>query len=166
MPWLNVGTGIVASSEEIAMAQVEGYGSIPGANSVSIPALSHVSGMPVTGGSPLEIYAATILSQVPSGYAGIQTPHPAKAVIDDAVTPMEAKFTAEFTRAITGITAHQANELANRLLEKYEDDIVNAPRGKKYQECYDLRTQRPSEEYIRLYDEVVAEMIRMGICFN
>ena len=339
LPWMHVGTGIVASSEQIAMAQVEGYGSIPEANSVSIPAFSHVRGMPVTGGSPLEIYAAidsvqaarkalsrcgrpglpimnllsssttatgtiagsyptfglrpsdgwlidvlaemkvnyetlnrlafiriingnigstavpilggyaggapgtalvktayylvgmhvfqgtyhltlpihfnsgcnsmrealwvfaitgraasrntrypaiaigfaaagpctkmffyeaatTILSQVPSGYAGIQTPHPAKAVVDDAVTPMEAKFTVEFTKAITGITAQEANELANRLLEKYEDDLASAPRGNKYQECYDLKTQKPSEEYIRLYEEVIEEMIQMGISFN
>jgi len=336
LPWMHVGTGIVASSEKIAMAQVEGYGSIPEANSVSIPAFSHVRGMPVTGGSPLEIYAAidsvqaarralgrcgrsglpimnllsssttatgtiagsyptfglrasdgwlidvlaemkvnyetlnrlafiqiidgnigstavpilggyaggapgtalvktayylvgmhvfqgtyhltlpihfnsgcnsmrealwvfaitgratsrntrypaialgfaaagpctkmffyeaaaTILSQVPSGYAGIQTPHPAKAVVEDAVTPMEARFTVEFTKAITGITAQQANELANRLLAKYEDNLTNAPQGKKYQECYDLKTQRPSEEYIRLYEEVIEEMIQMGI---
>jgi methylamine--corrinoid protein Co-methyltransferase len=110
--------------------------------------------------------ATTILSQVPSGYAGIQTPHPAKAVVDDAVTPMEARFTVEFTKAITGITAHQANELANRLLEKYEGDLANAPRGKKYQECYDLKTQKSSEEYIRLYEEVIEEMIQMGISFN
>jgi len=339
LPWLHVGTGIVASSKEIAMAQVEGYGSIPEASSVSVPAFSHIRGMPVTGGSPLEIYAAidcvqtarralsrcgrpglpimnllsasttamgtiaasyrafglrpsdgwlidvlaemkvnyetlnrlafvqitggnigstavpilggyaggapgtalvktayylvglhmfqgtyhltlpihfnsgcnsmrealwvfaatgraasrntrypaialgfaaagpctkmyfyeaaaTILSQVPSGYAGIQTPHPAKAVIDDAVTPMEAKFTVEFTRAVTGIKAHEANELANRLLEKYEDDIANAPRGNKYQECYDLVTRKPAGAYLRLYDEVVKEMTRLGISFK
>lgn len=338
LPWLHVGTGIVASSEKIAMAQVEGYGSIPEANSVSIPAFSHVRGMPVTGGSPLEIYAsvnsvqaarnalgrcgrpglpimnllsssttamgtiagsypafglrpsdgwlidviaemkvnyetlnrlafiqitngnigstavpilggyaggapgtalvktayylvgmhmfkgtyhvtlpihfnlgcnsmreglwvfsitgraasrnmrypalasgfaaagpctkmyfyeaaATILSQVPSGYAAIQTPHPAKAVIDDAATPMEAKFTVEFTKAITGITAHQANEFANRLLEKYEDDIGKAPQGKRYQECYDIKTQKPTTEYSRLYEEVKEELIQMGIQF-
>jgi methylamine--corrinoid protein Co-methyltransferase len=339
LPWMHSGTGIVASSESIAMAQVEGYGGIPETNSVSIPAFSHVRGMPVTGGSPLEIFAAidsvqaarkalwrcgrpglpimnllsssttamgtiagsypafglrpsdgwlidvlaemkvnyetlnrlafvriingnigstavpilggyaggapgtavvktayylvgmhifqgtyhltlpihfnsgcnsmrealwvfaitgraasrntrypaiaigftaagpctkmffyeaatTILSQVPSGYAGIQTPHPAKAVVDDAVTPMEARFTVEFTKAITGITAHQANEFANRLLEKYEDNIANAPCGKKYQECYDLNTQKPSEEYIRLYEEVIEKMIQMGISFS
>ena len=39
-PWCHVGTGIVASSEEIATAQVEGYGSIPQASSISIPAFS------------------------------------------------------------------------------------------------------------------------------
>jgi methylamine--corrinoid protein Co-methyltransferase len=110
--------------------------------------------------------AAAILSQVPSGYAGIQTPHPAKAVIDDGVTPMEAKFTAEFTKAVTGIKAHEANELANRLLEKYENDIGNAPQGKKYQECYDIKTREPSEAYIKLYEEVIEELTRMGIVFK
>jgi methylamine--corrinoid protein Co-methyltransferase len=109
--------------------------------------------------------AASILSQVPSGYAGIQTPHPAKAVIDDAVTPMEAKFAVEFAKAVTGIKAHEANEIANRLLDKYEDKLADAPRGKKYQQCYDLKTQKPSEEYIRLYDKVLDELTRMGIPF-
>ena len=107
--------------------------------------------------------AATILSQVPSGYAGIQTPHPAKAVIDDAVTPMEAKFAVEFTKAVTGIKAHEANEIANRLLDKYEDKLADAPPGKKYQQCYDLKTQKPSDEYIGLYDNILEELTHMGI---
>ncbi len=42
-PWCHTGTGIVATSEEIAEAQVEGYASVPQANSISIPALSTVS---------------------------------------------------------------------------------------------------------------------------
>ena len=57
-PWCFVGGGITASSEEVAMAQVEGYGCIPQASSISIPPLGHVNGMPIIGGSPLEIYAA------------------------------------------------------------------------------------------------------------
>lgn len=56
-PWCHVGAGTVASSEEIALAQVEGYGSIPQANSISIPALNSVRGQPVISGSPLEIHA-------------------------------------------------------------------------------------------------------------
>ncbi len=51
-PWCQAGSGIVASSEEIAMAQVEGFGSIPQARSVCVPALNRVRGMPVVGGSP------------------------------------------------------------------------------------------------------------------
>jgi methylamine--corrinoid protein Co-methyltransferase len=56
-PWCHVGAGSVASTEEIASAQVEGYGGIPHACSISIPAFNRVRGMPVIGGSPLEIHA-------------------------------------------------------------------------------------------------------------
>jgi methylamine--corrinoid protein Co-methyltransferase len=337
-PWCHVGTGIVASSEEIAMAHVEGYGSIPQANSISIPASSRVRGMPVTVGSPLEIYAtvssiqagrkalwkcgrpglpivnlissattssATIagsypafglrpsdgwlidilaemkvnyetlnrlafvlitggnigstalpvlggyaggptgtalmmtayylvgillfkgtyhltgpihfrygcsttrdslwvfsvvgratsrntrypaiglgyaaggpctnmyfyeaaavnLCCVPSGYAAVQTVHPAKAVIVDGVTPLEALFNVEMAYAATEMKAEQASELVSKLLVKYEDGIEKAPTGKRYQECYDLKTSKPAEEYVRLYDEVKEELAKMGIPF-
>jgi methylamine--corrinoid protein Co-methyltransferase len=339
LPWLQLGNGIPVSSEEILMAIVEGYGSIPEANSVCVPALSHVRGLPVMAGSPLEIYASlnaaqaarkallqcgrpglpinnvlsssttamgmiaaaypgfglrpsdgwivsniaemkvnfdvlnrlaflqsingnicsvgiptlggyaggpegtalvqtayilvgmlifkgtfhvtgpvdmrfvcsstrgaswvlsvvgratsrntsyptiglpymaagpctkmyfyeaavTILSQVPSGYSGIETHHPAKAAVTDAVTPMEAQFAVDFTKAITGIKAHQASELVNQLLDKYENDLERAPEGKKYQECYDLKTLEPLEVYVRLYEEVKGELAGLGIPFK
>lgn len=338
-PWCHVGTGIVASSEEIAMAQVEGYGSIPQANSISIPAFSRVRGIPVIGGSPLEIYAtisavqagrkalwrcgrpglpilnlissattsmATIAGSYPafglrpsdgwlidflaemkvnfetlnrlafilimggnigstalpilggyaggapgtalvmtayyllgitlfqgsyhltgpihfkhgcsttrdclwvfsvagratsrntrypaiglgyaaagpctkmyfyetaavnlccvtSGYAGVQTVHPAKAIIDDGVTPVEARFNVETAYAVTGMEAGRAGELVNQLLVKYEEQIEEPPTGKRYQECYDLGTGKPSEAYVRLYDEVKEELVGMGIPFH
>lgn len=335
-PWCHVGAGTVASTEEIALAQVEGYGSIPEANSISIPALNRVRGMPVIGGSPLEIHAtidsirtgrkalskcgrpglpilnlissattamATIAGSFPtfglrpsdgwlidviaemkvnfetlnrldfilltrgnigstalpilggyaggpegtalvmtayylvgmllfqgvyhltgpihfrygcsttrdslwgfsvvgratsrntkypaiglgyaaagpctrmyfyeaaavnlccvtSGYGGVQTVHPAKAVIDDAITPMEAIFNAKAAHAVTGMKAEQASKLVNQLLEKYEKEIENAPPGRRYQECYNLKTGKPLEDYARLYDEVKEELVKMGI---
>lgn len=335
-PWCHVGAGIVASTEEIAMAQVEGYGSIPQANSISIPAFGQVRGMPVTGGSPLEIYAtvasvqagrkalwrcgrpglpilnliasattsvATIAGSHPvfglrtsdgwlvdviaemkvnyetlnrlafvlitggntgstalpilggygggapgtallmtayhllgmlllkgtyhltgpihfrygcsttrdilwafavagratsrntrypaialgyaaagpctriyfyeaaavnlccvvSGYGGVQTVHPAKAVLEDGITPTEARFNAEIARAAAGMQADRANELVRSLLAKYEDEIELAPPGDRYQDCYDLRTGRPLDRYLRLYDEVKEELAGMGI---
>lgn len=338
-PWCHVGTGIVASSEEIAMAQVEGYGSIPQARSISIPALNRVRGMQVIGGSPLEVYitisavqagrkglwragrpglpilnlissattaagtiagshpafglrpsdgwlidflaemkvnfetlnrlvfissiggnigstalpilggyaggpagtalvmtayylsgilifkgayhltgpihfrygcsttrdclwvfsvvgraasrnlrypdiglgyaaagpftrmyfyeaAAVNLCCVSSGYSGVQTVHPARAVVDDGVTPLEALFNVEMAYAATGMKAEQANAVINRLLEKYEERIKKAPQGKRYQECYDLETGKPVEEYVRLYDEVREELSDMGIVFR
>ncbi|HSR31516.1 MAG TPA: monomethylamine:corrinoid methyltransferase [Anaerolineae bacterium] len=335
-PWCHVGTGIVASSEEIAMAQVEGYGSIPQANSISIPAFGRVRGMPVAGGSPLEIYAtaasvqagrkalwkagrpglpilnlissattsmATIAGSHPafglrpsdgwlidvlaemkvnyetlnrlafilitggnigstalpilggygggapgtallmtayyllgmlllkgtyhltgpihfrygcsstrdclwvfsvagratgrntrypaiglgysvagpctkmyfyeaaavnlccvaSGYGGVQTVHPAKAVVEDGVTPLEALFNVEMAYAATGMRAERANELVLQLLERYEAQVEQAPQGMRYQECHDLPTGKPTEEYLRLYDEVKEELAGMGI---
>ena len=338
-PWCFVGGGIAVSSEEIAMAQVEGYGSIPLADGISIPPISHVKGMPATGGSPLEIYAAitsvqmgrkalwkcgrpglpimnlvsastsavgTIAATYPvfglrpsdgwlidviaemkvnfdtlnrlafvlsiggnvgstalpilggyaggpegtalvmtayyllgilllkgsyhltcpihfrygcsstrecmwvysmvgratsrhmrypdlangyaaagpctrmyfyeaaavnlccvtSGYGGVETVHPAKAVVEDGITPMEARFCTEVAHAAAGMKTEQANEIVQQLLEKYEREIENAPQGKRYQECYDLKTGKPHEDYVRLYGEVKAELSKMGVPFQ
>lgn len=337
-PWFHVGTGIVASSEDIALAQVEGYGSIPQANSISIPALKSIKGMQVIGGSPLEIHAslsavqagrkaltrsgrpglpilnlistattaigtiagshpkfglrssdgwlidflaemkvnfetlnrlafiqvtggnigstalpimggyaggapgtalvmmayyllgitlfqgtyhltgpvhfrhgcsttrgilwvfsvvgraasrntrypaialgyaaagpatrmyfyeaaAASLCFVPSGYGGVQTVHPAKAVIDDGVSPLEAQFCVEVAHAVTGMSADKANAVVNQILEKYEKEIDKAPAGKRYQECYDPKTGKPSDDYLRLYEESKNELTSLGIPF-
>jgi len=337
-PWFHVGTGIVASSEDIALAQVEGYGSIPQANSISIPALKEIKGMQVVGGSPLEIHAslsavgagrkaltrsgrpglpilnliststtaigtiagthpkfglrpsdgwlidflaemkvnfetlnrlafiqvtggnvgstalpilggyaggapgtalvmmayyllgillfqgtyhltgpvhfrhgcsttrdilwvfsvvgraasrntrypaialayaaagpatrmyfyeaaAANLCFVPSGYGGVQTVHPAKAVINDGVSPLEAQFCVEVAQAVTGMGADRANALVTQLLEKYEKEIDKAPAGKRYQECYDPKAGHPSDNYLSLYKEIKDELADLGIPF-
>lgn len=335
-PWCHIGTGIVASSEDIALAQVAGYGGIPQANSISIPAFNRIQGLQVIGGSPLEIQAAiravqagrkaltsagrpglpilnlissattsvgTIAGSHPafslrpsdgwlidfiaemkvnfeslnrlafiqltggnigstalpilggfaggaagtalvmtayyllgillfqgtyhltcpvhfqhgctttrdclwvlsvvgratsrnlnypaialgyaaagpstkmyfyeaaafnlccvtSGYGGIQTVHPAKAIIEDGVTPLEASFCAQFAHSIAGMKAEQANELVNSLLEKYENEMERAPTGKRYQDCYDLMFAKPTNEYLELYEEVLDELTELGI---
>jgi len=337
-PWYHVGTGIVASSEDVALAQVEGYGAIPQADSISIPAFNRVRGMQVIGGSPLEIHAtvnavaagrkaltkaghpglpilnlissattsigtiagthpnfglrpsdgwlidflaemkvnfetlnrlafiqitggnigstalpilggyaggapgtalvmmayyllgillfqgtyhltgpvhfrhgcsttrdilwvfsvvgraasrnthypaialwyaaagpatkmyfyeaaAANLCFVPSGYGGVQTVHPAKAVVEDCVTLLEAHFCVDLAHAITGMSADRANGLVNQLLAKYEGEIKLAPTGKRYQECFDLETGKPSDDYLRLYEETKSELTSLGIPF-
>jgi methylamine--corrinoid protein Co-methyltransferase len=95
--------------------------------------------------------AAVNLACVTAGYGGVQTALPAKGVL---------------AYAATGMKADQANELVNQLLEKYEDRIAEAPRGKPYPECYDLQTHKPSDEYVRLYAEAREELAQMGIPFR
>jgi methylamine--corrinoid protein Co-methyltransferase len=107
--------------------------------------------------------AAVNLCCVTSGYAGVQTVHPAKAVVDDGITPLEARFNVEMAYAATGMDAERANELVVRLLERYEDQIDEAPIGKRYQECCEPSAGTYSEAYLRLYDEVREELARMGI---
>jgi methylamine--corrinoid protein Co-methyltransferase len=109
--------------------------------------------------------AAVNLACVPSGYGGVQTVIPAKAVMDDGITPMEGLFNVEMAYAATGVKAEQASELVNKLLEKYEKSIEEPPQGQRYQECYDLQTRKPSEAYARLHDEVKEELAQMGIPF-
>ncbi len=121
----------------------------------------------IAGGPNTKMYfyeaAAHLLSAVTSGAPSVQTPHPAKAVKVDGITPMEAKLGVELATAASKLDRGQANELVLRLLEKYESQIDAAPTGSTYQECYDLATGRPSQEYLRLCAEVREELAGIGI---
>ena len=110
--------------------------------------------------------AAYLLCAVTSGAPSVQTPHPAKAVKVDGITPMEAKFGVEMATAASHLNREQANRLVLQLLEKYEPQIETAPTGSAYQECYDVTTGKPGEAYVRLYDEVKEELAEMGVPFE
>jgi methylamine--corrinoid protein Co-methyltransferase len=58
IPWLHVGSGIVSTTEEMITNKIEAYASIPEVDSISIPALDSIRGIPVAAGSPVELYAA------------------------------------------------------------------------------------------------------------
>jgi len=110
--------------------------------------------------------AAYLLCAVTSGAASVQTPHPAKAVKVDGITPMEAKFGVEMAIASSKLEREQASELVIQLLEKYESQIATAPSGSTYQECYDVTTGKPGEDYVRLYHEMKEELAEMGVPFK
>jgi methylamine--corrinoid protein Co-methyltransferase len=110
--------------------------------------------------------AAINLCAVTSGYGGVETVHPARAILEDGITPLEARFCTEVAHAAAGMTAEQANEIVKRLLEKYEKEIGDAPQGKRYQECYDLKAGKPREDYVCLFDEMKEELSRMGVPFR
>jgi methylamine--corrinoid protein Co-methyltransferase len=110
--------------------------------------------------------AAFLLCSVTSGTAGVGIPHPARGVKVDGSTPMEAKFGIELGKAAAKLDRDRANELVIKLLEKYESQIPNAPEGDRYQDCYNVETGKPNEDYVRLYDEVKEELTKMGIPFE
>lgn len=121
----------------------------------------------VAGGPNTEIYfyesAAYLLCAVTSGAPSVQTPHPAKAVKVDGITPLEAEFGVEMAVAATQLSRSRANELVLGLLATYESQIEAAPTGSTYQECYDTATGKPSDAYLRLYDGVRETLARMGV---
>jgi methylamine--corrinoid protein Co-methyltransferase len=106
--------------------------------------------------------AAYLLSAVSSGVS-IQMTHPAKAVVVDGVTPMEAMFNVEMAHAAARINRADANRIVSALLGKYEGNIDKAPRGKTYQECFDMKTHKPNPDYIALVEEVKGELRGMGV---
>ncbi|MBL7162367.1 MAG: monomethylamine:corrinoid methyltransferase [Anaerolineales bacterium] len=109
--------------------------------------------------------AAHLLTAVTSGAPSVQTPHPAKAVKIDGITPMEAKFGVEMAIAASKLSREQANELVIQLLEKYESQIETAPTGSTYQECYNITTSKPGDDYLRLFNEMKDELADMGVPF-
>jgi methylamine--corrinoid protein Co-methyltransferase len=109
--------------------------------------------------------AAYLAAAIPSGVSA-QTTHPARAVLNDYVTPMEMLGSVELNEACVGVSRAQGNELAKELLTKYEDKIDNAPTGKKYQDCYDINTGSPCQQYVDLYGQVREELRTIGFDFR
>ncbi len=64
-----------------------------------------------------------------------------------------------------GVTRDQANAIVLKLLEKYEDQIADALKGKPFQECYNVRTARPLPWYLDMYKKVKDEVAAMGVAF-
>jgi len=82
-------------------------------------------------------------------------------------TPLEARLACEVGHAAAkqGMKRPKANDIVLKLLNKYEDKIAEAPKGKPFQECYDPRTSRPMPWYLDMYKKVKGELATMGIAF-
>jgi methylamine--corrinoid protein Co-methyltransferase len=55
--------------------------------------------------------------------------------------------------------------MVKKLLEKYASNISDAPIGKKFTECYDLKTLTPSKEYLDLYKKTKSFLTDLGLSF-
>ena len=92
-----------------------------------------------------------------------QTPHPAKAVLPDYVTPMEMRINTDVALACAGMTRKEANLTVKALLEKYEDNLETAPSGKSYMECFDLATAKPTDEYLDFVAGIKQDLSKVSI---
>ena len=63
-PWFNVGFGWICTSEEMASNQIEALASLPEARAMKFPNLDKLRGIPIAGGSPMEIYASVRLIKI------------------------------------------------------------------------------------------------------
>ncbi|MDM8556791.1 monomethylamine:corrinoid methyltransferase [Desulfococcaceae bacterium HSG7] len=82
-------------------------------------------------------------------------------------TPLEARLGCEVGHAVARqkMTREQANEIANRLLAKYEDHAADAPMGSEYHECYDVAKALPTVEHLDMFRRIKDEISQMGIDF-
>jgi len=82
-------------------------------------------------------------------------------------TPMEARMAVEVGcgAAKEKYSREDVNEIILNLLKMYEDKIPDAPLGKNFRECYDIRKCKPSTEYMNLYKNSKKELIDYGVPF-
>ncbi len=82
-------------------------------------------------------------------------------------TPLEARLGCEVGHAVARqkMSREQANEIANRLLAKYEDQAADAPMGSEYHECYDTAKAVPTVEHMDMFRRIKDEIAQMGVEF-
>jgi len=126
--------------------------------------LNYVAAGPMTEMCLYEI-AAVVIDAVVSG-ASIEFGGVTKAVEVDHFTPMEPRWASEIAHGVIGMTRSQGNEIVKKLLAKYEDNIPNAPKGKTYEQCWNMKTKQPIGEYKQLYQKIKAELADLGVRFK
>ena len=107
--------------------------------------------------------AAFILSGVVSGLTVPQAAMTATGTNRCHCSGLEARFSAEVSRAAVGMSREQADEITKKLMAIYEDDLPNKPVGKPFQEVYDLKSLQPTAEWNGMYEEVKEELMSMGV---
>ncbi len=126
--------------------------------------LSYVAAGPMTEMCLYET-AAVVLNAVVSG-ASIEFGGVTKAVEVDHFSPMEPRWASEIAHGVVGMTRAEGNKILEKLLAKYEDDIPNAPKGKTYEQCWDMKTKQPIPDYKELYKKIKAECADFGVRFK
>jgi len=83
----------------------------------------------------------------------------------DHSTGLEARLLKETALAAIGMRREDANEFLNAWVPLYENslDITKAPKGKTFQELYDLGSAKPKKEWQEKYDKIVGQLVERGI---
>jgi len=99
--------------------------------------------------------AAHAIAATVSG-ASLHPAAPARNKYPERCTGMEVRIQAEIGHAVarSRLRRSEADAIVKTLLSEYEGQISTAPIGKKFSECYDLKTLKPSAEYLELYSEL------------
>jgi methylamine--corrinoid protein Co-methyltransferase len=81
----------------------------------------------------------------------------------DHLTPLEPRFACEVAHASVGMSRADASQIVQRLLAKYEEKLVDPPRGTPFQGSYDWDSIEPCQEYVDLYGRIKSELRAYGL---
>jgi methylamine--corrinoid protein Co-methyltransferase len=114
---------------------------------------------------------ATLLYEIAAGISTIASsggtlttgPRTAGGKLHDYLTPLECRFLAEVAHKASPLEPKKVNEIVKELLPRYEADIKNPDVGKSFQQAFDMKTMKPTEEWEGIYRRVKNELIELGI---
>jgi hypothetical protein len=65
-----------------------------------------------------------------------------------------------------GLSRDEVNRIVKELLSRYEEEIPNAPLGKKFSELYDLERVAPTREYLEIHHRIRDELMGLGLDYS
>lgn len=126
------------------------------------------SGLVASGpGTEMQCYeaAAPVIAHVVSGSSVGPTGGSPGNAVTDHVNPLNGSWCAEVAHGSVGLSRAEANTIVNALLERYETSIADAPRGKRFQDLYDVSTLTPNSDLREMYARAKTELAGMGLRF-
>lgn len=112
-----------------------------------------------------ECVAFTVMNTV-SGASRLLGPRSATGSITGHFSGLEARFTGELLSAASKLNREQAEEIVQKAYAKYEADLTKKPYGKHFKDVYDLKTLQPTEDWLKMYQEVKNEAASWGLSFD
>jgi len=110
--------------------------------------------------------AAMALMATASGACGLIGPRSGAGIHAGHVSGLEARFTAEVSRAASGLSRKEADALVRKLVVSYGPDLQTRPVGQSFSEVYDPVTVRPRPAWLETYEQVKDELRQMGLAIR
>ncbi len=107
--------------------------------------------------------AAQAITDTASGREVLSGVAASKGVATNYTTGMEARMMAEASHAVAGMETEKVNEILDKLIGLYEKNYKTAPKGKPFEECYDVQKLVPTQEYVEVYEEAVKILTDLGL---
>ena len=107
--------------------------------------------------------AAGMIQTCVAGASVTTAPRSAGGNLKDHLTPLEAWYGAEVFKAAAGMSRAQANDIIKWLIPKYEDQLMNPPKGQTFQELFDVNSLTPIPEWQAMVTKVQRELVGMGV---
>ncbi len=89
----------------------------------------------------------------------------AKGVKTNMVSGMEARILGDASSSTCGMDPSEVNNVVERILKRYEYQYNSPPQGKTFDQCYDLTTLEPTQEYLDLYESTLDLLSKCGLYF-